>query len=79
MLLGMVTVNATTFLIGQNSLVCLNDFLQNNDPEPRTGLADHKRRLNGTRSKGQRNPKQSTNRVNERNVLHVSCNGIEIP
>ena len=54
MLLGMVTVNATTFLIGQNSLVCLNDFLQNNDPEPRTGLADHKRRPNETRSKGHR-------------------------
>ena len=54
MLLGMVTVNATTFLIGQNSLVCLNDFLQNNDPEPRTGLADHKRRPNEIRSKGHR-------------------------
>ena len=45
MLIGMVTLNATTFLIGPNSLACLNDFLQNNDKmvynEPRKGLADY--------------------------------------
>ena len=57
MLLGMVTLNATTFLIGQNSLACLNDFLQNNDRmvnnEPRRGLADHGRGPNRTGQRSQ--------------------------
>ena len=57
MLLGMVTLNATTFLIGQNSLACLNDFLKNNDKmansEPRRGLADHGRGPNWTGRTGQ--------------------------
>ena len=48
MLIGMVTLNATTFLIGPNSLACLNDFLQNNEQmpfnEPRRGLWDAERR-----------------------------------
>ena len=58
MLLGMVTLNATTFLIGQNSLACLNDFLQNNDKMadtgPRRGLADQGRGPNSTDRTGER-------------------------
>ena len=57
MLLGMVTLNATTFLIGQNSLACLNDFLKNNDKMadngPRGGLADHGRGRPNTGSTGE--------------------------
>ena len=65
MLLGMVTLNATTFLIGPNSLACLNDFLQNNDRtvynEPRKGLADQAGLINGHDLEM---PGQSHNRVN---------------
>ena len=69
MLIGMVTLNATTFLIGPNSLACLNDFLQNNDRlvnEPRKGLVDHGRGRNRTaRTRPDLvMPGQSHNRVN---------------
>ena len=56
MLLGMVTLNATTFLIGQNSLACLNDFLKNNDRMvngPRRGPVDHGRGRPNTGSTGE--------------------------
>ena len=71
MLLGMVTLNATTFLIGQNSLACLNDFLQNNDKMadngPRRGLADHAVQIGLavlTNILDLETPGQSHNRVN---------------
>ena len=73
------TTQPKAFLIGPNSLACLNDFLQNNDRmvynEPRKGLADQAVLVNG-HNLGM--PGQSHNRVNGRSELHVSSNGTEV-